>query len=25
LKTCQEIGFDPPVDILGAADEIFTE
>jgi len=25
LKTCQNIGFDPPVDILGAADEIFTE
>jgi len=25
LKTCQKIGFDPPVDILGAADEIFTE
>lgn len=25
LKTCQTIGFDPPVDILGAADEIFTE
>ncbi len=25
LKTCQAIGFDPPVDILGAADEIFTE
>jgi ABC-type uncharacterized transport system substrate-binding protein len=25
LRTAQEIGFDPPVDILGAADEIFTE
>ncbi|PLX80026.1 MAG: ABC transporter substrate-binding protein [Desulfuromonas sp.] len=25
LKTCMEIGFDPPVDILGAADEIFSE
>lgn len=25
LKTAQQIGFDPPVDILGAADEIFTE
>ncbi len=25
LKTAQKIGFDPPVDILGAADEIFTE
>lgn len=25
LKTAQQIGFDPPVDILGAADEIFTD
>lgn len=25
LKTCMMIGFDPPVDILGAADEIFSE
>lgn len=25
LKTAQKIGFDPPVDILGAADEIFTQ
>jgi ABC-type uncharacterized transport system substrate-binding protein len=25
LRTAQVIGFDPPVDILGAADEIFTE
>lgn len=23
LKTCETIGFDPPVDVLGAADEIF--
>jgi len=25
LKTAELIGFDPPVIILGAADEIFTE
>lgn len=25
LETAQAIGFDPPVDVLGAADEIFTE
>ncbi len=25
LKTAQKIGFDPPVDILGAADEIYTQ
>ena len=25
LKTCELIGFDPPVDVLGAADEIFQQ
>lgn len=25
IKTAKEIGFDPPVDIIGAADEIYTE
>ncbi len=25
LKTAENIGYDPPVDVLGAADEIFTE